>query len=179
MTNTLLPRALALCVVAMASGAQADAINVGANGFTSNFREEVKAGTDEVWKAVVQLPRWWDNKHTYSGQASNLSLEPQAGGCWCERWGNGNTVQHGTVVLVQPGTVLRFFANLGPLQDMPVHGVLTIATGVVEGKTLLRMTYKVSGPPESGFDKLAPIVDQVMGTQYKRLKALIETGKPE
>jgi len=28
-----------------------------------------------VWKAIVQLPRWWNDVHTYSGKASNLSLD--------------------------------------------------------------------------------------------------------
>ena len=169
----------AVALTALTGAAAADTSNVSANGFTSTFREEVKASTDDVWKAIVQLPRWWSSQHTYSGQASNLSLDAQAGGCWCERWGDGNSVQHGTVVLAQPGRVLRVYANFGPLQDLPVHGVLTIATAVQEGKTLLRLTYRVAGPPDAGLDQLAPIVDQVMGQQYKRLKALVDSGKPE
>jgi uncharacterized protein YndB with AHSA1/START domain len=170
---------VAAAFVALGAAAKADTSNVSANGFTSNFREEVNAPADGVWKAIVQLPRWWSGQHTYSGQAANLSLEAQAGGCWCERWGDGQSVQHGQVVLVQPGRVIRFFASLGPLQDMPVHGVLTIATAVQDGKTVLRMTYRVSGPPDIGLEKLAPLVDQVIGQQYKRLKALAETGKAE
>jgi uncharacterized protein YndB with AHSA1/START domain len=166
-------------LAALTSVAHAETANVSASGFTSNFRDEVKASTDDVWKAMVQLPRWWSSQHTYSGQASNLSLDAQAGGCWCERWGDGQSVQHGTVVLAQPGRVMRLYANLGPLQDMPVQGVLTLATALQDGKTVLRMSYRVAGPPDLGLDKLAPLVDQVMGQQYKRLKALLETGKPE
>jgi uncharacterized protein YndB with AHSA1/START domain len=169
------------CVAALAAGgvAHAEAINVSATGFTSQYREELKASSDDVWKALVQLPRWWNSSHTYSGQASNLSLDAQAGGCWCERWGDGQSVQHGTVVLAMPGRVLRVLGNLGPLQDLPVNGVLTFAITTQDGKTSLRMTYRVAGPPDAGLEKLGPVVDRVIGEQYKRLKALIETGKPE
>jgi len=171
---------LAVSIVVLASGAaSAEVLNASATGFTSQHREELKASSDEVWKALVQLPRWWNSAHTYSGQASNLSLDAQAGGCWCERWGDGQSVQHGTVALAMPGRVLRVMGNLGPLQDLPVQGVLTLAITTQDGKTTLRMTYRVAGPPDAGLDKLAPAVDRVMGEQYKRLKAMAETGKPE
>ncbi len=104
----------------------------------------------------MQLPRWWSGAHTYSGDAANLSLDAQAGGCWCERWGDGNSVQHGQVVLVQPGRTLRVVANLGPLQELPVNGVLTFTIAMQETKTILRLTYRVSGAPDAGLDKLAP-----------------------
>ena len=168
-----------LVVSALAGPAHADTSNVSPTGFVANFREEVKATPEEVWQAIVQLPRWWNDAHTYSGQASNLSLDATAGGCWCERWGDGSSAQHGQVVLVQPGRVIRFNASLGPLQDLAVNGVLTIVTSAQDGKTFLRMTYRVAGNSDAGLEKLAPIVDQVIGTQYRRLKSLAETGKPE
>jgi uncharacterized protein YndB with AHSA1/START domain len=177
MRTHLLP--VALGALWLCGGARAETLNVSATGFTSQFREEVKATADDVWKTLVQLPRWWNSSHTYSGQASNLSLDAQAGGCWCERWGDGQSVQHGTVVLVMPGRMLRLLGNLGPLQDLPVSGVLTFAVGTQDGKTLLRMTYRVAGPADAGLEKLAPVVDGVMGEQYKRLKAMAETGRPE
>jgi hypothetical protein len=87
-------------------------------------------------------------------------------------------VRHGTVILVQPGSVIRFDAALGPLQELAVQGILTIVTGVQDGKTMLRMTYRVAGNGEAALDQLAPPVDRVKGLQYRRLKALIETGRP-
>ena len=170
---------LTACALLAVSPADAEAIHVSATGFTSQYRDEVKASNDEVWKALVQLPRWWSGAHTYSGQASNLSLDAQGGGCWCERWGDGQSVQHGTVVLALPGRVLRVLGNLGPLQDLPVNGVLTFAITTQDGKTTLRLTYRVAGPADAGLDKLAPAVDRVMGEQFKRLKALAETGRAE
>jgi uncharacterized protein YndB with AHSA1/START domain len=134
----------------------------------------------------VQLPRWWSSAHTYSGNAANLSLDAQAGGCWCERWrdaaGASHWVQHAQVVLAQEGRVLRLNGAFGPLQDMAVVGVLTIVTttgtGAEAGKHLLRMTYRVAGGSEAGLDKLAPVVDGVIGEQFRRLRALIEDGIP-
>ena len=163
---------------ALAAPAWADTGNVTPQGFVSIFRDEVKAPLPQLWQAMLQLPRWWNNQHTYSGQASNMSLDAQAGGCWCERWGDGQSVEHGYVVLVQPGRTLRLYGNLGPLQELPVQGVLTFTVAMQENKTILRMTYRVSGP-DAGLDKLAPIVDQVIGEQFKRLKLFAETGKPE
>jgi uncharacterized protein YndB with AHSA1/START domain len=168
-----------LALAALAAPAQAETSSVTPTGFTSSFREEVNAAPDDVWKAIVALPRWWSDQHTWSGQASNMTLELNAGGCWCERWGNGQSVQHGQVVLVQPGRVLRLNAGLGPLQELAVSGVLTIVTSAQDGKTFLRMTYRVAGNADAGLEKLAPTVDQVMGTQYRRLKSLAETGKPQ
>lgn len=164
--------------------AQADTTAVSSSGFTSSFRAEIKAAPAQAWGAVIQLPRWWNPSHTYSGNAANLSLDAQAGGCMCERWrdaaGASHSVQHALVVLAQEGRVLRLSGGLGPLQDMAVVGVLTIVTAAGAGaeadKHFLRMTYRVAGGAEAGLDKLAPAVDGVIGEQFKRLKSLIETG---
>jgi uncharacterized protein YndB with AHSA1/START domain len=157
--------------------AQADTSQVSAAGFISTFREEVSATPEAVWKAIVQLPRWWNPKHSYSGVAGNMGLDLQAGGCWCERWGEGHSVQHGQVLMVQNGRVLRLSAALGPLQELAVNGVLTLVTSAQDGRTFLRMTYRVAGAPEAGLDKLAPAVDKVLGEQFARLKTLAETGQ--
>jgi hypothetical protein len=81
--------------------------------------------------------------------------------------------------MAQPGSALRLQAWLGPLQELPVSGVLTFATGRREDATRLRLTYRVAGAPEAGLDKLAPAVDAVLGEQARRLKAFIETGRPD
>ena len=78
-----------------------------------------------------------------------------------------------------PGTVLRMQAWLGPLQEMPVAGVLTFGTAKRDGETRLCVSYRVAGGADAGLDKLATPVDEVIGDQVKRLKAFIETGKPE
>jgi uncharacterized protein YndB with AHSA1/START domain len=167
----------AFSLMGLTGDALADASGVSASGFVSTFREELNVAPEVAWKAIVQLPRWWSPKHSYSGVAGNMSLDLQAGGCWCERWGEGHSVQHGQVLLVQNGRVLRLSAALGPLQDMAVNAVLTVVTSAQEGKVFLRMTYRVAGSPEANLDKLAPVVDKVIGEQFARLKTLAETGQ--
>jgi uncharacterized protein YndB with AHSA1/START domain len=167
--------------------AHADTSAVSSSGFTSTHRSEIKATPAQAWAAVVQLPRWWSGAHTYSGNASQLSLDAQAGGCMCERWrdatGASHSVQHAQVLMAQAGRVLRLNGAFGPLQDMAVVGVLTIAispgTGVDADKNFLRMTYRVAGGEDAGLDKLAAPVDGVMGEQFRRLKLLVETGSAD
>lgn len=172
-------RIVGLNALLLAPSAWADVSDVSPTGFTSTHRQEVQASAATVWQAITQLPQWWSDQHTWSGKAANMQLELQAGGCWCERWGNGQSVMHGQVVLVQPGRLVRLNAALGPLQELGVNGVLTLITAEQEGKTVLRMTYRVSGAPQAGLEKLAPVVDRVMGEQYQRLKRMAETGQAQ
>ncbi len=176
---------LALCLVATASHAEPS--DVSATGFIITHRAEIAASPSAAWKAIVALPQWWSGQHSWSGSAANFSLDAQAGGCFCERWtdasGAAHSVQHGQVVMLQSGRVLRLSAALGPLQDLAVTGVLNIVTsagtGAEAGKNFLRMGYRVAGDASANLDKLAGPVDGVIGEQFKRLKALIETGKAE
>jgi len=159
--------------------AHADTSDISSSGFTITFAAVVDAEPQKVWQAFTQLPKWWNSAHTWSGQASNMSLDASAGGCWCEQWAGGASAVHGRVLMVLPGSALRLQAGLGPLQDMPVAGVLTFGTARRDGATRLRVTYRVAGAPEAGLDKMAPAVDAVLGEQVRRLRAFIETGKPD
>jgi uncharacterized protein YndB with AHSA1/START domain len=171
--------AFALGLAVAAAAARGETSNVSGSGFTVTHAIVVAGEPDQVWQAFTQLPRWWKSTHTWSGQASNMTLDAQAGGCWCERWGNGASAMHGRVLLALPGSALRLQAWLGPLQEMPVAGVLTLGTAKRDGQTRLRVVYRVAGGADAGLDKLAGPVDEVIGEQVKRLKAFIETGNPE
>jgi len=173
--------AAALLVLAGAT-AHADTSDVSSSGFTITYAMVVDAEPQKVWQAFTQLPKWWNNAHSWSGQASNMTLDASAGGCWCEQWTVGGapaSAVHGRVLLVLPGSALRLQAWLGPLQEQPVAGVLTFGTARRDGATRLRLTYRVAGAPEADLDKLAPAVDGVIGEQAKRLKAFIGRGKPD
>ena len=178
-------RAMALAAGLLAStGAalRAETSEVSGSGFTITYAMAVDAEPQKVWQAFTQLPKWWSNAHSWSGSASNMSLDATAGGCWCEQWAVGASTasaMHGRVLLALPGSALRLQAWLGPLQEQPVAGVLTFGTARRDGATRLRVTYRVAGAPDAGLDKLAPAVDGVMGEQARRLKSFIETGKPE
>lgn len=105
-------------------------------------------------------------------------LDLQAGGCFCERWGEAS-VEHGRVVFALPGELLRLRAALGPLQDMGLVGVLTFTMKPSGGGTALVGAYRISGDSLHGLDKLAPVVDGVIAEQVTRLKRFVETGRPE
>ena len=171
--------AAAALLALQAGAARAETSDVSATGFTVTHAFVIEGEPQRVWQAFTQPARWWSSQHTWSGQASNLSLDAQAGGCWCERWADGASAMHGRVLMVQPGTLLRLQAWLGPLQELPVDGVLTLATGRRDGATRMRVTYRVAGAPAAALDRLAPAVDAVLGEQVRRLKSYIETGKPE
>lgn len=171
--------AVLAALLAFAAPAFAEVESVSATQFVVTHRADVAAAPETVWHALVEPARWWSDAHTWSGRAANLSLEPQAGGCWCERWGDGHTAQHARVSMVMAGRLLRLDARLGPLMDLPVQGVLNLGVGTRDGKTVLRFSYRVGGPPEAGLEALAPAVDQVLGMQFQRLKRLVETGRVE
>ncbi len=130
-----------------------------------------------VYHKLVKVAGWWDPKHTWSGSARNLKLEPRAGGCFCEKLPNGGSVQHGRVIFAQPGKLLRLDAALGPLQDMAVTGVLTFTLAPDGPGTPIKMTYRVAGVLTMDSAKLAPLVDQVMGIQLGRLRSFA-SGAP-
>ena len=171
--------AVILLVAAMtgAPAARAETSGVSPAGFVVRLHRDIAAAPHKVYVTLGQIGSWWNSAHTWSGNASNMSLDMRAGGCFCERWG-GNSVVHGQVTFVQQDAVLRMQAGLGPLHAMAVNGVLTFTTKAAGEKTALDLTYRVAGNADSGLDQLASAVDKVLDEQLTRLASLIETGKP-
>jgi hypothetical protein len=128
-----------------------------------------------VYAALVRLSQWWDPAHTWSGSARNLSLDARAGGCFCEKLKGGGSVQHARVVFAHPGQLLRLEGSFGPLQEMPVQGVLTYAFAPDGPGTRVTMTYRVAGAFSMDPAKLAPLVDEVLTSQLERFKASTST----
>lgn len=168
---------LALVLAAATGAARAETSQVSASGFLVTLRKEVRATPQQVYEAIGRVDKWWNGEHTYSGDAANLSLGLAAGDCFCERW-NGNSVLHAQVIYVAKGSVVRLLGGLGPLQELAVNGVLTFATATADGKTVLKVTYRVSGSPAAGLDKLAQPVEGVLDEQSTRLVKFVEGGKP-
>ena len=174
-----LPRAaIALAAVAAIAGARAETSGVSPTGFMVTHRIEVKATPARVFEALGQIGRWWNVEHSYSGEGRNLSLDLQAGGCFCERWAGGS-VQHLQVVYVDRAKhAVRLLGGLGPLQGRAVHAVMGIDAAAAEGRTVLTLTYRVFGPSDVGLDQSAAPVDGVLGDAAKRLAAFAEGAKP-
>jgi hypothetical protein len=133
----------------------------------------VQATPRQVFEAIGRVDRWWNGQHSFSGDASKLSLELAGGGCFCERW-EGGSVQHAQVVGVGRDAYVRLQGALGPLQELAVTGVLTFSMKAVEGRTQLSVTYRVGGAPDSALEKWAGPVDRVIGEQVGRLAAYVD-----
>ena len=182
-----LPRELALFrsqiviaafCAALAADAAAEVKQSAADGFFLAFSGPVAASTMKAYADVTAIQRWWSSEHTYSGKAANLSIKPEAGGCFCERWKDGSA-EHGRVIMALPGKLLRLETSLGPLQELALKGILSFWIRTEDSSTTLTVEYRVNGASSSGLDQFAPNVDEVLGAQVDRLRRYIATGNPE
>lgn len=166
-------------VLALACPASAKVTSVGKSGFEVQETAHINAKPDSVYYTLTRPARWWSGEHTFSGSASNLSMAPKAGGCWCERLPDGGSVQHLQVAYVKPDEVLRLRGALGPLQEEPIVGVLTFTLKAIGGGTDISMVYSVGGYSPKGFNFWSKPVDGVLADQLVRLKRAVETGSPD
>jgi uncharacterized protein YndB with AHSA1/START domain len=171
---------LSVCAVAISSApVSAEVMSVGPSGFAVKHEVAVKAAPGPVYDALtVKVGSWWNPDHTFSHDAKNLSIAAVPGGCFCERFPYSGGVQHMTVVYASPGKALRMTGALGPLQGLGLAGSMTWDLAKSETGTKLVVTYGVGGYMPGGFEKIAPIVDAVVGEQVGRLKTFLETGSP-
>lgn len=156
--------ALPLAAGAEVKLAQADAMLI-------EHRYTIAAPASKAWETLVHPELYWPADHTWSGKRESLSIDPVAGGCYCERWDGGSAV-HGRVVMAVPGKTLTLSAALGPFLEMAISGILAIKLEEKDGVTTAVMTYRVSGDAEHKLDQLAPIVDQILGLQFGNFAAL-------
>jgi uncharacterized protein YndB with AHSA1/START domain len=172
----------ALIGLAMLAGtagpSQAKVVDSADNGFTVQHSVTIDASPAKVYRALIDVGAWWHPDHTWSGDAKKLSIEPQAGGCFCEILDGGGSVRHLEVVYADPGKLLRLKGGLGPLQSMGVTGSLSFGFSETAGSTMLTLTYRVGGYTPQGLDTLADVVNEVLGMQLARFENHIKTGKP-
>ena len=149
------------------------------SGFTVRTTVSVVAPPQRVYQDLLDLGSWWDSEHTYSGDAKNMTLAAQPGGCFCEKVPGGGAVEHGRVINVSTGRMIRISAAVGPLQELAVTGTMTwqIEPSAQGKGSTLTMTYTAAGYAPGGLDKLADIVDQVLGRQVQLLKAHSEKSR--
>jgi hypothetical protein len=155
---------------------------LGDSGFVSRHEVIVSAQPTAVWLALISPSGWWQSQHTWSGEAANLTLTPQAGGCFCERIPEveergrltlEGSVEHMRVVQAYPERALRMRGALGPLQSEPVDGVLTIVISTTEQGTRIVWEYNVGGTMRYELPVIATAVDGVMGAQLAALASTL------
>lgn len=163
------PILLSLLLIA-ATPAAAEVVNSSEHGFTVSHSIDTTAEAFVIYRTMTShIDQWWSGDHSWSGDAANLYMDVETGGCFCERLPNGGRVEHLRLIYFSPGAELRFDGALGPLQTMAVQGrmVWKIETG--DSGNRITFTYKVFGNPEAGLAAIAPAVDGVIGEQLTRL----------
>lgn len=164
-------RVLILGVAMIGAPASAEVVSSGPSGFHIRHSVQLVVPQERAFEAFERVGGWWDPEHTYSGDAANLRLSASPGGCFCERLPDGGGIEHMRVAYVDPGERMVLTGSLGPLLFEATSGAMDVKFERIAGGSRVTMDYKVSGFATGGADKLAPIVDQVLGTQMKRYRA--------
>lgn len=173
---------LGLAPLAAAAPLSAEVIEAKEGHFVTRDEAVVEADLKETWLALIAPAKWWNPAHTFTGDSDNLTLTPQAGGCFCERvpeisepgrFTLEGSVEHLRVVNAMPEQALRLVGALGPLQSEPVDGVLTIALTKVAKGTRIVWEYNVGGPMRYEVEVIAKAVDGVMSQQLFGLAKLL------
>jgi hypothetical protein len=175
-----------ICIIVAASAllagtvpAHAEIVSAGPSGFNLRHVAEVPNPAPVVWAALSDIGKWWDPEHTYSGDSRNLTLDPTVRGCFCEKLSLYAGIEHARVIYAQPAKTLRLSGALGPLQDFGVAGVMTWNIEPAGGGSKITLTYSVGGFADRPLADWAPIVDEVLGGQLKRLTRYVTQGNPE
>lgn len=170
---------LLVALVPFGSTVLAEVLESAPQGFTVQSQVSLTATPDQAYRAFVEkVGKWWDSDHTFFGSADNLSIEPVAQGCFCEKAPSGRQALHLTVVFVDPGKQIRLSGGLGPLQGYPVSGIMSVEFSSEDESTEVTLTYRVSGHVKSGLESWAGAVDTVLNQQLNRFKDFVNSAKP-
>jgi uncharacterized protein YndB with AHSA1/START domain len=169
----------ALAIVLMA--AQSAAVHAAvtdqqATGFAIEETALIAASPDKVYAALLEPAKWWNPRHTFSGNAANLTLDAKAGGCLCETLPNGGSALHLTVVDVEPGSTLRLRGPMGPFQAEGVESALTFTLKADGIGTALTLDNNAGGYMKGGFGKWPALADGMLSDLVMRLQRYVETG---
>lgn len=161
---------VALLALAPAS-AGAEVVQASDHGFEVRETVPLVIPPDRAMAAFASIGAWWDPKHSYSGNAANLSLDLRPGGCFCERLPGGGGIEHLRVTYLDPGKRAILTGGLGPLLYEAVSGVMDVQVEEIAGGSRLTIDYRVAGFANGGAVALASAVDAMLAAQMKRLRA--------
>ena len=150
--------------------AHAEVVSANAHGFEIRHVVQAVIPVNTAFGAFGQIPQWWNKEHTYSGDSANLSLALTPGGCFCERLPAGGGIEHMRVAYIVPGERVVLTGSLGPLLYEATAGVMDVKVERIAGGSRLTMNYRAAGFANGGADKLAPLVDRVLGEQMARFR---------
>lgn len=162
----------------LAAPASAKVASQSARGFSLVFEADVAADPKAAYDAFIRVGQWWDGEHSYSGSATNISIEVEPGGCWCEALPDGGFVAHMRVAQSMPGKMLMFKGGLGPLAFMGVEGSMVVSFEAKGKATVVKLSYAVGGRDTNDFKELPKLVDGVLSGAFTRYSNYASTGKP-
>jgi uncharacterized protein YndB with AHSA1/START domain len=166
----MLRTVLIALLLAQAPPLSAAVLESGEDGFTVRHSLETAVEPSVVYRTMTaQIDQWWNPQHSWSGQAANLYVKAEPGGCFCERLPNGGFAEHLRIIYLAPGAEIRFDGTLGPLQTMSVQGRMAWTIEQAGQGSRVTFTYRVFGHPPGGLAGMAPAVDGVIGEQLQRL----------
>lgn len=163
-----------------APAARAEIVTRSETGFVVRLVSEVTAPPAEAWKTILTPAQWWQSQHTFSGDAANLSLDPQVGGCFCEvlprpdgapATQKPGGVQHMRIVYIEPPRAMRLVGALGPLQSEALAATMTITVKPTEKGSRILFEYVVGGFMRYKVEEIAPAVDRMLTAQLASLSA--------
>jgi uncharacterized protein YndB with AHSA1/START domain len=169
---------VAAAALLVASPATAEVIKSGEHGFELRYSATVPLEPAAAMRAFGDVEHWWSDDHSYSGDASNMSLALEPSGCFCERFPKGGGIEHLRVTYADPGKRVVLTGSLGPLLYEATTGVMDAQFKPAAGGSELTLSYKVSGFANGGAARMAPLVDQVLGAMMNRYRALASAPKP-
>lgn len=176
MLGRLLLATTTMTTVLGVSRVHAEVKSASAAGFSIENVQEVPVDVATAWQALVNdVDRWWPREHTWWGEAATMSIDPRAGGCFCEIAG-AQQAQHMTITFVDPPRLLRMLGGLGPLQGMGLHGALEWQLEPAAAATRITLRYQVGGYTPEDLSQFAPAVDQVQGLQLGGLADYLRAG---
>jgi hypothetical protein len=169
---------LSLAFVLWATGVKADIVQSPPGLTEFSFQLHVTTNAAGSYAAVTHPEKWWNGKHSYSGDAANMTLEAVAGGCWCEKLPAGGSAQHMRVLIAIPGALLRLSGGLGPLQAQPMNGVMTWSFKEdPKGGSVIDFKYRLAGSSDLPGD-WPQTVNGVLSGQLQRLQSFLNKGAP-
>ena len=179
-SRTIVTAVLAAVLLAAAGLARAEIKDQSPSGFTIENSQVVPVDAKTAWDALVgDVGRWWPKDHTWWGDASKLSIQARAGGCFCEIDGPRQAA-HMTVSFVDPGKTLRMTGGLGPLQGMGFSGALEWRFAPAEGGTRITLYYRAGGYSPEDIGSFVPVIDRVQALQLGGLAGYLrrDAGHP-
>ncbi len=154
-----------LLALTLTAPADAKVTDQSSSGFTVVLEGDISMTPDYAWRRFVDLGSWWSDGHSFSGDARNMTITPQPGGCWCEKLPNGGFVEHMQVAYADPGKGLILRGAMGPLLFMGAIGALTAKFEHKDEGTHVTLTFTVGGYDPAGWKELPALVDKVLAEQ--------------